>query len=276
MENIRFLIKNYAVSRLGIGNILKCLISSLSVNDDTVIECYPEYIYGNYDTVLDQRFISKNDCFNKEIEIVYTCRLLIHKSEEHIQNDLPSEELYMGGLTNPRFHSLFSFTKRIDWNYESSRIHITIQRRIFNTIAKIKFTPTVYNEVERNMTFFKGNHVLGMSVRTWLSSHETNVNREYNFEMYKSVMDILRGSITHIIFSIDNIEYIRLYIEYFNKYDISYTVLLKHDGINDIQFAVTKMLTLSRCQYIIGNRISTFTELIYWFGRCIPVIYPIG
>ena len=59
MENIQFIIKDYHVDVLGIGNILKCLISSLSVNPDTVIKCEPSYMYGAYDTILDDRFIYK-------------------------------------------------------------------------------------------------------------------------------------------------------------------------------------------------------------------------
>ena len=81
MENIQFIIKDYQSDVLGIGNVLKNLISALSVNDDTVIECYNNYIYGQYETILDDKFIFKGSS-NKELEKVSTCRLLIHKNEE--------------------------------------------------------------------------------------------------------------------------------------------------------------------------------------------------
>ena len=87
MENIQFIIKDYQHSKLGIGNILKCLISALRVNEDTVIECYPEYRYGAYDTILHDKFIFKGKG-KKELEKVYTCRLLILK-EECGQQDIP-------------------------------------------------------------------------------------------------------------------------------------------------------------------------------------------
>ena len=59
MENIQFIIKDYQLDKLGIGNVLKNLISALGVNDDTVIECYDDYVYGNYNTILDDKFIYK-------------------------------------------------------------------------------------------------------------------------------------------------------------------------------------------------------------------------
>jgi hypothetical protein len=279
MENIKFIIKNYSIERLGIGNILKCLISALSVNDNTVIECDPLYVYGKYDTVLHPRFIfNKNIRDRYKYEKVYTCRLLILKSEENLQNDLPSEELSMNGLNNPAFHHLFSFTTRIDWNYDPMLLHNNVKQRIFNIIDKITFTDQVYDEVLKNYTYFNGNNILGISVRTWTALHEINIARSYSFEAYKSQMDTVitkHGPISHIIFSIDNIEFIGPYIEYFNRHSITYTVISKHDGINNIQYAVSKMLTLSSCHYVIGNRISTFTELIYWFGKCRPRIYTV-
>jgi hypothetical protein len=184
----------------------------------------------------------------------------------------------MDGLSNPAFHHLFSFTKRIDWNYDPLLVHNDVKQRIFKIIDKITFTDKVYNEVSRNILHFKGNNILGISVRTWTAAHEMNIDRPYSFEAYKTQMDTViehHGPISHIMFSIDNSKLIEPYIEYCDTHHITYTVITKHDGINDIQYAVSKMLTLSQCHYIIGNRISTFTELIYWFGKCIPRIYTV-
>jgi hypothetical protein len=57
MENYQFLIKDYEYDHLGIGNVLKCLITALSINDDVKIRCVPDYQYGQYDTILEDRFI---------------------------------------------------------------------------------------------------------------------------------------------------------------------------------------------------------------------------
>lgn len=261
MENIQFVIENY--NTLGIGNILKCLISALSINEDTVIRCDNDYIYGQYDTVLDDTFICKDTVKNRER--VYSCRLLILQEEDHLQQDIPSEEWYMGGLENPKFHNYFSFSKRIDWNYDSNKIHPIIKNRIFNIIDKIIFKPIIIDTVDKIYATFKDDNTLGISVRTWKSKHECDVNRPYNFEIYKAKIIEIKN-ITKIVLSIDNESFIDDYLQLFHELNIPY-VVLAIDNLNDIQYAVCKMLLLSKCNYFIGNRISTFSELVFWFSK---------
>lgn len=277
MNNIRFIIKNYHLERLGIGNILKCLISALSVNDDTVIECYDDYIYGQYDTILDDKFIYRGQT-DKQLEIIYTCRLLILKNEENLQKDLPNEEWFLGGLNNPKFHYLFSFSKRIDWYYDTNLIDTNIKNRIFQSIDKIIFKPIIYDIVNQTSNKFKNDKTLGISIRTWKGIHEISINRLYNFETYiHKIEEILNihKEINMIVLSIDNLEFINKYIEYFKNRNIEYIILEKSSDINDIQFAISKGLILSKCNYFIGNRSSTFTELVFWFSKHSIKVYTV-
>jgi hypothetical protein len=278
MEDIQFIIRDYDKSKLGIGNIIKCLISALSVNPDTVIQCYPNYQYGAFDTILDDRFIFKGKG-KKEIEKVYTCRLLILRNEEEYQKDIPSEEWYMGGLENPRFHYFFSFTKRIDWNYDASLVDDRVKQRIFRLIDSIRFTDIVYHEVHRIASQFDGSRSLGVSVRTWKASHEQNIDRPYEFEWYRERMERAledRREIRTIILSIDNVTFLEPYLEWCRSRHLNLIVLDKLSFWNDIQYALIKTLVLSKCASFIGNRKSTFTELVFWFGKCTSRVYTVG
>lgn len=279
MDNIRFIISNYNEDNLGIGNVLKCLISSLSINEDTVIQCYDDYIYGKYDTILDDKFIYNNKIHNdKVLEKVYTCRLLIHKEEEHLQETIPNEEWYMSALNNPKFNNYFSFSKRIDWNYNPLLIHPLITKRIFQIIDKISFKPLITSIVDKTYISFKDNKTLGLSIRTWKASHENNINRSYSFETYISKIDEVLNNyndINKIIISIDNQHYIHKYLEYFKTKNISCLILNKSDQINDIQYAIIKVLILAKCNYFIGNRISTFSELVFWFSKHKTQVYTV-
>jgi hypothetical protein len=277
MDNIRLIIKDYKYDILGIGNILKCLISALSVNNDTVIQCYDDYMYGAYDTILDDKFIYKGQT-DKELEKVYTCRFLIHKNEEDLQEDLPNEEWYLGGLDNPKFNNFFSFTKRIDWHYDTNKIHPIVKKRIFNNIDKIIFKPLITNIVNRTYNSFKDHKTLGLSIRTWKASHENNINRSYNFETYISKIDEVLNKhkdINKIVISIDNHQYIEQYLEYFKQRNIPCLILNKSELVNDIQYAIIKALILAKCNYFIGNRISTFSELVFWFSKHQTQVYPV-
>jgi hypothetical protein len=277
MENIQFIIKDYQLDKLGIGNVLKNLISALSVNNDTVIECYNNYSYGQYQTILDDKFIFKGPS-NKRLEKVTTCRLLIHKHEEEFQDNIPDGDWYIGGLNNYKFSYLFSYSRKIDTNYDPLKVHPMVKNRIFATIDKIIFRPIITDMVNIICEPFKLKRTLGLSIRTWKASHENNINRAYNFETYKDkILEVLdkHNDINMIVISIDNHTFLDKYIELFNERNIETIVLNKTENINDIQYAIIKALVLAKCNYCIGNRISTFSELIFWFSKHETIMYPV-
>jgi len=277
MEHIQFIMEDHARHRLGIGNVLKGLITSLSINDDTVIRCYDDYIYGNYDTILDDKFIFKGTT-NKILEKVNTCRFLILFNEDDCQPDLPNEYPRMDGLENPRFDNYFSHTKRIDWYYDTDLIANRVKHRIFESIDKIIFKDIVTSSVKQMVDTFIHQVSLGISIRTWKADHESNIDRAYDVDIYKNkFIEVLEKhpDITTIVLSIDNIEYIQPYIDLCNDRRLSYILLTKKAELNDIQHAIVKALILSNCNYFIGNRISTFSELVFWFGKHKTKVYPV-
>jgi hypothetical protein len=271
MSSLQCVIKNYDEDGLGLGNILKCLISSLRINDDTVIMCHPEYIYGTYDTVLDSRFIY-TDTATKWCEKVSTCRLLLFKHEEQIQQNIPSDERYFGGLGNPLFHSLFSFSHQIDWNYDPSKIHPAVQYSFFNALDKIIFLPIIHDEVAAFLSSVQ-QPFLGVSVRTWKASHESNLNRPYESDTYmKMICDVsAEHQLNQIVLSIDNEEFLEPYVTLPNV-----IVIRKPVHFNALQYAAFKMLVLSHSAHFIGTRTSTFTELVFWFSHhktCVHTVF---
>jgi hypothetical protein len=114
--------------------------------------------------------------------------------------------------------------------------------------------------------------VLGVSVRTWKSHHENGINRAYNPNIYRDkITEVLQANpIISVILSIDNETYVDPYLDLPNM-----IILRKPAHFNDIQFAVYKMLVLSHTNYFIGNRISTFTELVFWFSKHNTKVYPV-
>ena len=277
MENIQFIIKDYQLDNLGIGNVFKNLISALSVNDDTVIECYDNYIYGQYQTILDDNFIFKGSS-NKQLEKVSTCRLLILRHEEEFQDNIPGGDLYMGGLNNDKFSYLFSYLRKIDTNYDPLKVHPLVKNRIFTAIDKIIFKPDIINMVNSISEAFKLKRTLGISIRTWKASHENNINRAYNFETYKDkIIEVLdkHNDINMVVISIDNRDFLDKYQELFKKINIEIIIFNKSEYINDIQYAIIKALLLAKCNYCIGNRISTFSELIFWFSKHETIMYTV-
>jgi hypothetical protein len=262
MEHIQLVIENYHKDKVGLGNILKCFMSSLSINEDTRIVCHPEYMYGTYDTILDPSFIYTGKT-KKSCENVYTCRLLLLRREEEHQENIPSDETYFGGLSNPRFNWYWSFTKQIDWNYDPTKVHPIVRDRIFEAMGRLIFLPIIHSEVNQFLATVP-HPFLAVSVRTWKASHEHNIRRAYDSDCYINKINEVekKYNMKTIVLSIDNEEFIEPYLRVPNVF-----VIRKPDHFNALQFALYKMLVLSRSSHFIGNRISTFTECVFWFSR---------
>jgi len=273
----------------GIGNVFKAFISALSIHNDVVLHCNHEFIYGFYDSILNEKYIF-NGKTDKSIEDFYTCRLLVLKNEEEFQENLPNEFWYTDGCQNHNLNHLFSFSKLIDWNYNPKKICNQIKERIVNIIDKLIFKDIILNELsnmEKIMINNNENNNLAISVRTWKSHHEQNIDRPYNFDVYKNeIMNVLdqfslrkgveNNNIKNVLLSIDNEEYLHEYTELFKNYkNINLFILKKPDHLNDTQFAILKVMILSKCNFLIANRISTFTELIFWFSKCKIKVFPL-
>lgn len=256
----------------GIGNTLKGFISGLSINPNTKLECNPMYILGNFDTVLDSKFIlNGNDVNNYNIEPFSSCRFLILKSEENIQKDLPYEysDYDNVDLNNKKFTHLFTPKVTIDHSYDRSLIHDNVYNRIMKSIMQIKFKPIIYEELAKyNIDF---NASLGISVRTWTASHEYNIRRRYSSDIYKNAIKTAmeqNPNIKTVVLSLDNESVESEYMQILNAYPGLNIIIYRETNVNHLQYVIIKMLLLSKCGYFICNRISTFSELVFWFSEC--------
>jgi len=272
--DIQFVIKKPICD--GIGNVIKSFITAYSVNANSKIDCNSDYLLGVYDTVLDERHIYKENP-NITPKYMYTSRLLVLPEEENEQQHIFSAENYeVNGCGNNDYNYLYSFQRLIDYNYDPDRICERVKKRIIGAIEKIKFLPFIENKVLENIKNISENS-LAISIRTWKCFHETNINREYNSEVYKEkIRDVILAlNPDKILISFDNHDYEEEYISFLNSFNIPIVILNKETDTNDLQHAFIKMLSLSSCRYFIGNRISTFSELVWWFSKCKIKVFPL-
>lgn len=277
LNNIIF--KAHVPYGTGIGNSLKGFISGLTINENTKIECNPNYMLGNFETILDKKYIlNKEDINNCIIEPFSSCRWLILKSEENIQKDFPYEysDYNNVDLNNNKYKHMFTSKVTIDHNYDRALINDIVFNRFINVINNIKFTETIYSEIKNYEIDYENS--LGISVRTWKGKHEHNINRKYNFDEYKSaILNILDSNkhINTIVFSIDNENEEDKYLKLFNNFENIKIINYKNINVNHLQHAMIKILLLSKCKFFICNRISTFSELVFWFGNCKQKVTPL-
>ena len=281
-------------SLAGIGNTLKGLITALSLTDDAKVRCNPMAMMGDFTKVLADEHIYKEG--TNGYDEFSTCRFLILKSEENVQRDLPNELSYYNGvdMSNPKFHWLFSMRSMIDFYYDRSLIADVVFDRILRGINKICWTGVVLSEVARvRAVMFPSaptsgsetkppGSILGISIRTWKAKHEYNIDREYSPQKYQAAIreavreakcDGKEKAIDRVFISFDNPMAAPDYVEALTEFTIiSY---VKPDHVTELQCAVIKMLLLSETDYFVCNRISTFSELVFWFGGCRQRVFPV-
>ena len=281
MNNILF--KVHVPNGAGIGNTLKGFISGLTVNNNTKIECNPRYILGNFDSILDSKYIlSTQDINNNTVESFSSCRWLILKEEENIQKDLPYEYSNYNevDLNNSKYKHLLTSKVTIDHYYNRSLISDCVFERFMKVIKSIKFTDIIYDEVNK-FNKFNFDTTLGISVRTWNASHEHNVGRKYSFDTYKNtILDTLtiNPQIDSVFISFDNESVEKEYTDLIKNINsnIKLTIYREHEhAINHLQYVMIKVLLLSKCGYFICSRISTFSELVFWFSECKQDVTPL-
>jgi hypothetical protein len=264
----------------GIGNVMKGFISAFSVHTNSKIECNPSYMYGRYDTVLDSPHIYGEGDTKQSREDFYTCRLLLLRSEESDQQHIYNEFQYTNGCGNQRLNEKhgFSMSRLIDWNYDTSRLCEAVKSRILGTISRIKFLPVITDAVETILKQSLPGKSLGVAVRTWKGAHEKGIDRPYNSETYrKAIVSAMlqMPQITTVYLSVDNETVLAEYCQFLSQLGLKVVYLGRDESWNAIQHAFINMLVLSRCDCLVGNRISTYTELSYWFSGLKLQVIPV-
>jgi hypothetical protein len=285
MSNIENISKlNVAIRTVkgcGIGNILKGFISFLSLNENTKMLYDNDYLLGDYQNIFDKKhIIDKNNDTSENYSMLFSWRFLILKDEENTQPHLNNElkdfnfSIDINNYFKTKFNNqidLFSESVAIDSFYCRKLISDNVYERIMKGIKRIEWNETIVKELNNFVCNIKF-PMLGISVRTWEGSHENGVTnyRKYNFNDYKLAIEKIINNKDNIVNSI--------YISYDNdKVEPHFLELLKNFNvikykktkfITELQYVTIKMLILSKCDLFICNRISTFSELVYWFNGC--------
>jgi hypothetical protein len=201
---------------------------------------------------------------------------MVLKDEEKEQKHISNEFWYTDRGGNSSISNLFSDHILIDWNYDQLLISYPLKNRILKTIKKIKFNEEVMEEYKSikskiNKEINEYNNILGISIRTWKSSHENGIDRLYSSDIYKQkIKQILDNENVDCLFlSFDNTNYIEEYVSYISSISNKKIYILNNiinNQLDSLQKVIIKIFLLSDCKHFIANRISTFSELVFWFS----------
>ena len=263
----------------GIGNVLKAFITALSIHNNTKVQ-NDHYFLGSYDTVLAEHHIYN---ISRDSQQPYlSCGLnyyllVLREEEEYFKKNyitIPGRP-----LINSRLSVLFSPNISIDNIFDRSRLPAPVIDRILMGIGKIEFLPNIIilaNSFQRYLT----SPSLGISIRSYRGPHEGRVNRTlgyYNATAYKHKISYLIDyyQIKSVLIAFDNPEILALeYIEFLEAFNIVIVTLDANNAVqNHLQKAIVEMLALSKTDILLGDKKSSFMEMVFWFGGCNQIVH---
>lgn len=257
----------------GLCNVLKSFVTALSIGRTNILPRFDLHFPTNYSEIIDDSLICHGPYeFGEEF---VSARLLILAREHDEQPDLINDAKSLGdhpNIRNKKLSPLFS-TKSIDWFFDRSLICDSVFNRIVSGIEKIQWKSEVLSEVERISSQFT-HPTLAVQIRTWTHPYDPpnttairdGVIRNYNFETYRSAIDQFLPECKSIFLTSDNDAVIPQYLEYLKSHNV--IVYHQPQNITYLQYAASTMLIASKCDMLVGCRLSTFSECIWWFSKC--------
>ena len=280
-ENILFLYVIPEAIPTGIGNVLKGLISILSIHKNSKVKNFEGYVLGNYSRILDNSFVYdelRDSSYSTEKLTTYRWLILANEENHFDQNSIFGANVDSMKLPdNPRLLLYWAKQLSIDFEYDASLIPTIVRTRILNAIRRLKFSDLVINLVGRAVD--KMIHPsIGITVRTWTALHERsdNINLSRNFSVSAYISTIVEAVATYrpksLIIAFDNEIYKADFMKSLKKLPLEVHFFDHAPDIDPLVKAAVELLSLSECNIVVGSRQSSFLEAVYWFGKLKPLI----
>ena len=233
----------------GLSNRLKNLISVLRLCDKSK------------STFIQLNDIFENDFVTLDNSSIYiplcTWRILVKDSDIEIPDNFNKATLDL-----PERH-----IKCRDIDSEYDRIPLIFRQKILTILESFVIKKQITNVVDD----FKLYNITGIHIRTWKSTYHTEhedwsefLRSKSNSNYLDKFENLLTNTNQKVFLSCDDFKF-KLYLK--NKY----TNLITYDRLNtlsSVQNDFIDMLLLSKCNILYGTRLSTFTEMSWWFSKC--------
>ena len=312
-EHIPFFLEIPQNTPIGMGNVMKGLITFLSFHKNTKLVIQANH---NYSTILDRSHwvteedklhlintnnviinnnnnSSNNNSDNNNIDTyddnnniqlyqsVFTWDWLILKSEEYLFANIQYVHCFEDpflAVFNPLLSILFNNEISINAIFDRSLLPQPIVKRILNAKRKIKFHVHIV-DMSYNITDQLIPPSLGVSIRSWNASHESHTNvayeRRFNLSAYREIITTIvdKHNIRSILIAYDNPILAHQINSFLINLKIPYYSYDNSLSQSELDKPAVEMLSLSRTQVLLGDARSTFLQAIYWFGDCQQTVY---
>lgn len=261
--------KIVAVCPAGLGNRIKCLISSIKRCED--IKKYNKNIESCIYWPLNEECGCKfNELFEYPIKVVYRSELYTIEVDAYSGDSEINKSWKLKNKDNIEF----------DFKYNKlTQLEISKFLPYFKLIKPKKdIQDTVWAFINKYKESFDKGEVIGVHIRKGdydtLLDGRHNISKEDKFtERMRCLLEINPNYKFLICTEDEETE------EKFRKRFGSNNLIYFHKQFrgrntpNSIKEAFVDMLLLSKCNIILGTFLSTFTEVAWWLGKCKAQVY---
>lgn len=259
-----------SANQSGLGNRLKCLISSMMLADKTskgLILYWPEnnYCYCRFSDLFENQIIEiarKNFIriqariyLDKRYTIIQTWRLLV------LPNSLSTNFIEGDYLTN----------NWIDFKFE--QIPLSVRNNFLIYINKLIPTEFIRREVENFSKLFD-EHTVSIAIRSYV--YEKDVGCNFKIEKVYETMDKLSDS--NFFVSCDSPVVLEKIVKRYGKRVIYYPQRTTGDHRcfkEGVQNTLIELLLLSKNRNLKISPGSSFSEMAWWFSGCTTKVEPL-
>lgn len=293
-ENVLFIVDIPADRPIGMGNVMKALITFLSIHNNTKLAILPGSIFGDFSTILEHSHIftsydnvhEHSPLHYNQHQKVFTWDWLLLKDEElhfhkMMKHDLRTtvhmfQKPYLN-LDNALLRSYFCSIYTIDYVFDRASLPTPVVKRILQTITEIKFQSHILQQSYALSDMLIA-PALGVTVRSWSAVHETNtvVNRPYNQSAYEqSIRELVnKYEIRSVLIAFDNPTLLQPQFQPFlDSLGIPVYSYDESLSTSSLDKPAIEMLALSRTRHLLGDAVSTFLHTVYWFGECKQMVH---
>jgi len=262
-----------SVCEMGLGNRLKCLISSMRFADKyskTLILYWPT----NYD--YNCKF---SDLFENEMIEISSDELQKIRDEKNTKGVYKVLKTWrLEPLLEDRLPYNFAKAypsetgKNIDFEYD--RIPVSLRNKYLACVNKL--IPQKYiNEKVENFSKIFDKNTISLGVRTWRMSTDDSEARKQIFNIDKVYSNINKLKDSVFFVACDSPGVLQKLINKYGKRILFYPKITfpgdtrSKEGIQD---AFVDLLLLSKNKRLIASNSSTFHEMAWWLGGCIAKV----
>lgn len=249
----------------GLGNRLKCLVSAMRVAEKcskTLILCWPKNSSVNcsFSDLFENKFIeikpeemeilNENSDIDKQNIMIDTWKLLVFP-----EDNIPSN-----------FTRVYPSFTGTDIDCEYDRIPLAVREKVLPYIKQLVPKRHILDEIKNYSKNFT-DHTVSINIRSWPDYSP----RKSLFDI-KNVYALLnKMDCSNFFVTCDSSEILEKIIKRYGKRVLYYRKYVSEkevDGIEKAQDALCDLLLLSKNSKLLASYLSTFSEMVWWFGGC--------